>query len=268
MTTSRGRQGASIPPPLDDHAFSVIIGVCDRRRPEMRSEVLAARLAAVGNIPLTALEIVDESVRPTLSPTPVHRTRLSGAGLGGQLVDRIGRGDDALVVLEAHGGGLPGDRLLDDEAEVVLERSRPPVLVLGPDAEAAMPTTLIIAVDGTTPRDAVVRVATTWRHTFAATQLELIELVAPDPWPPDDTSVAGDADPLLGHLTEVRVEHSATTDPVGALLQATARRVDPALLVVAPRWPGSSHWYSTARHLIRRAACPVMVVRADLTSDR
>jgi hypothetical protein len=244
----------------------VIIGVSDRRRPDVRSEALAARLSAVGDVPLTVLELVDETFEMTASPVVPRSIRLSGTTLGHELVEHIGRGDDALVVLDAHGGGFPGDRLLDDDVETVLERTGPPVMVVGPNAATVMPNTLLVAVDAATPLDAAARVATRWHQSFGATQLELVELVAPDPWPPDDVPDPG-THRLLGHLA-VRLERCSTSDPVDALLEVTAQSDNPALLVVAPRWPGRSHWYSTARHLVRQGTSPVIVVSADVPSDR
>jgi nucleotide-binding universal stress UspA family protein len=97
----------------------------------------------------------------------------------------------------------------------------------------------------------------------------LLGLDVPDTWPPGGLPpLPDDVDRVLAELdafgVDVSLQRVDGTDPASAILAGT----DPSTLVVVATSPwrsGSGHWFATARRLIRRAPCPVLVVPADLT---
>jgi nucleotide-binding universal stress UspA family protein len=230
---------------VDVDEFCAVVAVADARHGGRAAE-LAARLAAVGNLPLTVLEC-----------------------RGAEVVEHTAGRDGAIIVLEAFGGGPPGDRLFDADAEVVLTRLRHPVLVLGP--EARVPTTIptpVVALDAggaSTAVDAAAR----WHVTFRSGQPVVVALDPPDPWPDEGHAPVHDpARRVVVALARRGVEASlvrrVALDPAAAVLESAELVEEPVLVVAAPRWPGGpSHWYSTARRLIRHAHCPVLVAPAN-----
>ena len=244
-------------------AFCAVVAVADARH-SGRAVELAGQLAAVGNVPLTVLESGRYG-----EPSRRH-VALADGDLGRQVVDHAAGRDGAVVVLEAFGGGPPGDRLFDADAEVVLTGLRHPVLVLGPDAR--VPTTAptpVVAVDATGASAAAVDAAARWQVTFRSGQPLVVALDPPDSWPDDGSGPVDDpARRAVADLARRGVEASlvrrVALDPASAVLESADLVEEPVVVVAAPRWPGGpSHWYSTARRLIRHAGCPVLVVAAD-----
>ena len=90
---------------------SLVIVIDDPTRPASGAVTLAARAIVAGTG--VALDVVR-------LPSDGDRRAL--------IVERVVRRDGDLVVLDAHGGGFAGDRLLDEDAEVVLEGAWMPVL--------------------------------------------------------------------------------------------------------------------------------------------
>ena len=80
------------------------------------------------------------------------------------------------------------------------------------------------------------------------------------PPPPDDADRVQRALTQLG--VDVTLDRVDGSDPPGAILAAADTST--VIVVASSPWPdGPGNWYATARHLIRRAPCPVLVVPAD-----
>ncbi len=248
--------------------FRAVVAVADARRAGRAAE-LAHQLAAAGNVPLTILDSGRDGERsPPRSDVP-----LANGDVGRHVVDQVAGREGAIVVIEAFGGGAPGDRLFDADAEEVLTRLRRPVLVLGPNAlvPAAAPTP-VMALDGAATPEVAVNAVARWWATFRGPAPLVVALDPPDPWPDDGTAAVEDparravAD-LARRGVEATLVRRVALEPAAAVVEALedAGLVDQAVVVVATsRWPGGpSHWYSTARRLIRGAACPVLVVPSD-----
>jgi nucleotide-binding universal stress UspA family protein len=250
---------------VDVEAFCAVVAVADARH-RGRAAELARRLAEVGNVPLTVLESGHDRER---SPSRTGVV-LADGDLGPQVVEHATGRDGAIVVLEAFGGGPPGDRLFDADAEVVLTRLRHPVLVLGPAARVPPTTpTPVVALDAGA-HVAAAAAAARWQVTFRSPRPLVVALDPPDPWPDDGTASVEDparravAD-LARHGIEASLVRRVALDPATAVLESAELVEEPVVVVAAPRWPGGpSHWFSTARRLIRRAGCPVLVVPADV----
>ena len=250
---------------MDVEAFCAVVAVADARHGGRAAE-LGSRLAEVGNVPLTILESGRDGER---RPSRAHVV-LADGDLGGQIVEHAAGRDGAIVVLEAFGGGPPGDRLFDADAEVVLTRLRHPVLVLGPGARvSAAPPTPVVALDAAGSSGAAADAAARWHVTFRSAPPLVVALDPPDPWPDDGTAPVDDpARRAIADLARRGVEASlvrcVALDPATAVLESAESVEEPVVVVAAPRWPGGpSHWYSTARRLIRYAGCPVLVVPTD-----
>ena len=66
----------------------------------------------------------------------------------------------------------------------------------------------------------------------------------------------------LGIVAAVR--RLVTTDAAASLIEVAGTSESAILVVAAPRSPGRvTHWFATARRLIRYAPCPVLVVPSD-----
>jgi hypothetical protein len=221
---------------------TLVVAIDDPTRPERGAAELARALAVPSGIALDVVALPAEGDRRALVEA------------------RVVRRDADLVVLDVHGGGFAGDRLLDEDAELVLERAAMPVLARGPSAPPpAMPRTLVVALDGNADVDGVLAVAAMWRASFGAPTLVVAAMQAAGGWPgPATRAVDGrtaDAAAAAGATVEVVVV--AEPEDLGATV---ARHPEPVVVVSASRWSGGDHWSSTTRRLIRRAPFPVLVV--------
>ena len=146
---------------------------------------MGARLTESVNVPLTILHAGrDETARAPIPCDPGRRRGLGVGDLGRQVTDRVSGRIGALLVIEAHGGGPPGGRLFDADAEHVLQRLGQPVLVLGPHAEMPSgPAVLVVPVDAAVFGDVVMSVVDQWTQTFGAASVVVVSVEAPDRWP-------------------------------------------------------------------------------------
>lgn len=252
--------------------FCAVVAVNDCRRAG-RAPALGAALSDAGNLPLTILDVLSDGAvdRPVTAHGAERRTLLADDDVVAQVVERVSSRDGVLLVIDVHGGGPPGGRLFDDDAERLLERLHQPVLIVGPYASLpASPGVLVLPVDGAGPGDVVLPVVECWASTFGAADIVLAALDAPDPWPDDrEESIGretGRAAALLAERGIVpAVRRLVTTDAATSLIEMVAAFDDAVLVLAAPRWPGAaSHWFATARQLIRYASCPAIIVPADL----
>ena len=220
--------------------IDAILAVDDRRRPQPRAAALGRRLGVLGNVPTTISTIAHDAVGPV------------------DIVDILGHRDGGtVVVMDVHGGGFPGDRLRDDDAEVAIASGRVPVLAIGPRAESRFgPDSLVIAIDRSGPADAALDFGVRWRNTFSPSKCVVVMLDAPSGW----SDVEDMEDIPVGHGFDGLVEHVVTIDPARSICATADVHAEPVIVVAAPGTPSTSHWFATARRLIRTAPCPVVVV--------
>ena len=99
-----------------------------------------------------------------------------------------------------------------------------------------------------------------WISTFSKVQPQLVDVIPPDSWPHSNHRAVDDpseAPPGADHA-ELRA-----LDVGVALLAHLNNRHDAVVIVSSPRWPSTpSHWWATARRLVRQLSCPVLVVPA------
>jgi nucleotide-binding universal stress UspA family protein len=226
--------------------FSVIIAIHDPMRPSPRATVMARQLAAPTGTPLDVLTLAERGDRRS------------------ELMGRLAHGDGDLVVLDAHGGGLAGDLLFDEDAETVLQHISTPVLVIGPHVSTLGADQLVVFGDATRSFEPSLDVVARWMATIPCDAVDVVSLEAPSAWPrtdDDDGEDDRDLDGLLSarHLAAT-VHRVATLEACPTICDEAVARRDPVIVVTAPRWPGTDHWFSTARCVIRHASCPVLVV--------
>ena len=212
------------------------------------------------------------AVRQVAAPAPDATLPVTLADLSQAVVDHVKGGEGALAVIDAHGGGPAADPLFDAAAERILQRCPRPVLVLGPRTDAVLPTrTLVVPSDGAGLVTAAIGVVRAWIECFGTADVIVLALGAADSWPASpDAPPLDDAERAVSALAAAaipsRLVRSADTEPAAAIVAACP---DTGTVVVlpAPRWPNApTHWFSTARRLIRDAGHPVMVVPMDLPS--
>ena len=250
--------------------FTTIVTVRDRRRGAARGEVAGRGLAIAGNLGLCVLE-VDGADVGTSDPEPT--LPVARAGVSQAVVDHVKGGDGALAVIDAHGGGPAGDPLFDTAAERILQRCPQPVLVLGPRADVLLPTrTLVVPSDGAGLVTAAIDAVQAWIECFGAADVTVLALGAADSWPTaDDAPPADDAQRAVNTLAAggipAQLVRSADTEPAAAIVAACPDQAGTVVVLAAPRWPSTpTHWFSTARRLIRNGGHPVLLVPADLPS--
>ena len=159
--------------------------------------------------------------------------------------------------MDAHSGGFPGDRLADADVETAIASGRNPVLAIGPRVNTCYdPDVLIVAIDDSAPSDAALDFGLRWRDTFSPSEVVVVMLDVPSDW--CDTDDANDI--VVGHGVDWLVDHVITVDPCRSICATAAVHHDPVIVVAASGTPGTSHWTSTARRLIRTAQGPVVVV--------
>jgi hypothetical protein len=222
--------------------ITALLAVDDQRRPSPHAAGVARRLGIQGDIPVTTYTIEPDD------DTPVD------------IADLVANRDRALLVIDVHGGGFPGDRLRDADAEAALGADGLPVLALGPRANTRSgPASLVVAIDRSAPQAAALDFGTRWRNTFHPAKVVVVLLDAPSGWSEDEVT----DDIAVGHGFDGLVEHVVTLDPSRSIGETAAMHEDPVIVVASPRSPSASHWFATARRLIRTAPCPVVVVPGD-----
>ena len=167
-----------------------------------------------------------------------------------------------MIATTGHGGG--DEAGLGPVTDEVLRRVHQPVLVVGPVAAPATGD-LMLAVDATGIAHAALPFVEAWLRTFGGGTPRVVEVLPPDPWPSDDAAAPiGCVDEYVGRLAQRRIESSEVLralDPALALAAHAASCHASMLVVTSPHDPGQpSHWYETARRLVRTSPCPVLVV--------
>jgi hypothetical protein len=224
--------------------FPVVIAIDDPTRPAPRAADFARRLVAGTTTPL---DIV------ALEPRGDRRA---------DIVDRVGH-RDGIVVVDAHGGGLAGDVLFDEDAETVLQEVRAPVLVLGPEATSHEIRGHIVVADASTPLAQPLDVVARWAATFGPEPVAVVVLEAPSSWPGGDVREdAAERLELSDHALEGTVARVPTLEPWSTVCELSVEHDRACLVLTSTRWPGVDHWFSTVRRVVRLARRPVLVVPA------
>ena len=165
--------------------------------------------------------------------------------------------------------GLPGAGRV---SEAVLALLRQPVLLIGPNVEEpshVAPPTLIACVDGSERDEVVLPVLATWTQTFGQRHPWVIEVI-----PRFGTAIPTDDGVETAHLCSFAERMAAAgiessqrvvrnNDPVAALGEFAETLPASVLVIASEPWPGSSHWFSTARRLVRSSTRPVLLVPDD-----
>jgi nucleotide-binding universal stress UspA family protein len=191
-----------------------------------------------------------------------------GAHPGSELLDHVSGRDGALLVIAttAHGGA--DEHQLGAVTDDVLRRTRQPVMVVGPRAVLSAGC-LVVVVDDAGTADAALPVVERWVETFEDCGVRIVEIQALDAWPRDvDDGRTRDVDryvdQLGAHGIQAIGEVAPGLDPVLGVIDGVAR-TDVAMIVVTspPDIGQPTHWFHTARRLIRFSPRPVLVVPVD-----
>jgi hypothetical protein len=147
--------------------------------------------------------------------------------------------------------------LLDRVAETIMRQVAHPLLLLGPrqvNPRRDDRLSPITVRDGGSELASLLSATESWTETFTNIHSELVDVLPPDPWPRSDVDVL---EVRRGpDITELR-----TLDLGAAILSHLGGRHDAVVVVSSPRWPSTpSHWWATARRLVRQLPCPVLVV--------
>jgi nucleotide-binding universal stress UspA family protein len=188
-----------------------------------------------------------------------------------EVVEAVEERDGALLVM---GTALVSDPRRSVTGRVV-EALRQPVLLFGPNVPSAAlchaPTLVVgLAVDPR-PRPGM-SVVEAWQRTFGGPQPWLVDVIATAAWPSGSIENRWEMERVgaaAAELAERGVEASTTVlralDAVDALNELAAGLAEPVFVITSDRSAaGSSHWYSTARRLLRESRHPVLLVPSDL----
>jgi nucleotide-binding universal stress UspA family protein len=249
-----------------------------------RVAAVASALAAKAYLPVEVIAVAAAHPAGSSSAERELERRIAISGLdaaacavvpGEELIEHVGNRDGALLVIATTTWASSGADLLDPVAEDVLARVLQPVLVVGPNCTGpphpfAPP---VVVVDGSDIADAAVPVVKAWVRTFPSAGARVVEVVAPTrlPLPTDEmaTHVRRYVDLLAGQGVAATGDVVRGGEPARELA-TFAGALDPAVVILtSPRWAGEpSHWFHTARRLIRRSIAPVLVVPADRAGSR
>jgi hypothetical protein len=255
--------------------FERIIVVADEFSTSDRPFALARRLATVADLPVQILTAIVDHDRRDEMPGWRLKRRLDAHGLsdaelhvlrtdepGAAIAEYLAGHDGSLMLRATSAGGHDGGPLLDRIAETIMSDIARPLLLLGPRQtnprrdERLSPITVR---DGASDDASLESATDIWTTTFPDLAPELLDVRAPDPWPTSSAELGIDAERGSAQgVTELR-----TLDLDDALSSYLHGRRDAVVVVSSPRWASEpSHWWATARRLIRHQSCPVLVVPA------
>jgi nucleotide-binding universal stress UspA family protein len=262
--------------------FEKLIVVADEFTTSDRPFALARRLAIAGDLTVEVVyTVVDDDHREGIPGWRLQR-RLDAHGLStaelrvlrGQepelaVCEHLAGHDGSLILRATSAGGHDGGPLLDHTAEAIMSHVPRPLLLLGPRqanprrGEQLAPITVVDDASDVAALDAATE---SWISTFTDVQPELVEVLPPDPW--TGPTIDPSAKPRDGRpgtiLTTLR-----TLDAGVAVLSHLGGRRDAVVVVSSPRWSSvPSHWWATARRLVRRLPCPLLVVPAVGEEER
>jgi nucleotide-binding universal stress UspA family protein len=254
--------------------FERIIVVADEFSTSDRPFALARRLSTAGDLTVEVVYGVLPGHQGEGIPGWRLQRRLDAHGLSAAelrvlradepelaLCEHLAGHDGSLILRSTSAGGHDGGPLLDRTAEAIMSHLPHPLLLLGPrqtnprgDAQLSP----ITVRDGASEAATLDSATETWISTFTKVQPELLDVFPPDPWPRSGV----DPGPKVREarsgtvLTELRA-----VDLGDAVLSHLNGRRDAVVVVSSPRWSSAaSHWWSTARRLVRHLSCPVLVV--------
>jgi hypothetical protein len=255
--------------------FERIIVVADEFSTSDRPFALARRLATAADLTVQVVcSIVDDGhgdgvpgwrlkrrlEAHGLSAAELHVLRVGEPALA--IAEYLAGHDGSLVLRATSAGGHDGGPLLDLIAETIMTRSARPLLLLGPrQANPRRDDQLspVTVRDGASDMATLESVTQLWTATVPGVAPELLEVLPPDPWPGSSVDLSSaDANGSAPVVTQLR-----TLDLDDAVSTYLKGRHDAVVVVSSPRWASEpSHWWATARRLVRHQACPVLVVPA------
>jgi nucleotide-binding universal stress UspA family protein len=255
-------------------AFERIIVVADEFSTSDRPFALARHLASAGNLTVEVVYgVLDGELREATPGWRLQR-RLDAHGLSAAelrvlradepelaVCEHLAGHDGSLILRSTSAGGHDGGPLRDRTAEAIMSHLPHPVLLLGPrqaNPRGDARLSPITVRDGASEVASLDSATEIWISTFTNTQPELLEVLPPDPWPPSGVDPGPNVREARSGtvLTELR-----TVDLSDAVLSHLNGRRDAVVVVSSPRWSSTpSHWWSTARRLVRHLSCPLLVV--------
>ena len=192
---------------------------------------------------------------------------------GRAIAAQVNNCDGALLVMATTARSALGVPVHGSVSEEVLGHVRQPVLLIGPNVQEPChmaKATLVACVDGSDSAEAALPVMVSWARSFGGPRPWFVEVI-----PPLGASFTAEGGDLESTHVRSFVERLAAdgigaswrvlrgTDPVATLREFADDISGSVLVVTSERWPGSSHWYSTARKLVRWSPRPVLLVPAD-----
>jgi hypothetical protein len=254
--------------------FERLIVVADEFSTSDRPFALARRLAIAGDLSVQVVCAVVDDARRDETPGWRLKRRLDAHGLSSAelrvlrldespelaLAEYLAGHDGGLVLRATSAGGHDGGPLLDRVAETIMSHIARPLLLLGP--RQANPRrdehmSPVAVRDDATDRASLAAATERWTSTFPDTATELVDIMPPDPWPGSSADRTWpDAPPTTPGAIAL---HTADLDD--AVASYLGGRRDAVVVVSSDRWPNeASHWWATARRLVRHQTCPVLVV--------
>lgn len=243
-----------------------------------RALAVAARLAAVADLPLEAVTVTPDGEATGLerrvadivkNRCPVTQVRSDDPV--DALVRFIDARPDVIVVLGTSAKGPLSELLLGSVSEAVLSRTDHPLLLVGPHVDPAMPfgPALAVAVADDDAGALLSPAVEDWARTFGV-EPWFVQVASPLRWSEqplvEDVAEHGLVHRLAGGVRLDGVEaqwdvlHSRSTPD--ALIDFAGSVGGGVVAVATPRWadPGRIRWISTARSLVHRSPYPVLVV--------
>lgn len=263
--------------------FNTIVCALDLHPFADRALTHVAALARGRGVGIELVTVVDETVRPASVIVELEQ-RAERFGLqrselvvihsespGGEIGDHVSGRDGTLLVIATTAHGGRDEHQLGTVTDEVLRRTRQPVMVVGPRAVEAAGC-LVVATDDAETAGAAMPVVERWLATFGDREVRIVEVRAPDAWPeraPD--APAPWLDRYVDQLGACGItavgEVVRGFDPVVSVVDGIAGTDVAMIVVTSPSDPGQpTHWFRTARRLIRFAPRPVLVVPAEQPS--
>jgi nucleotide-binding universal stress UspA family protein len=261
--------------------FDTIVCALDLHPAADRALPYVAALARGRRVAVEVLTVVDDAAR-TVAVTAelAARARQHGligaelfairaASVGSVITDHVSHRDGALLVIATTAHGGHDEHQLGAVTDDVLRRTHQPVMVVGPRA-ALSSGCLVVLVDDEGGADAAMPIVQRWLTTFGDREVRVVEVRAPDAWPEhvdDEPASCVDqyVDQLAGRGISATGEAVSGIDPVESVIAGMARTDVAMVVVTSPADIGQpTHWFHTARRLIRFSPRPVLVVPLDL----
>jgi nucleotide-binding universal stress UspA family protein len=182
--------------------------------------------------------------------------------------------DGSIVVMTSHGRGRSA-ALVGSVAEDLLHRIFGPILLVGPSVVPDDFTgPVVVSVDGSDESEAALPLAAAWAIELGV-EPWIVNVINPDTTVPDSSVIDAGYPARLARKLQALSHHEVEfeelhDDRPGHAVPAFAERIDASLIVA------SSHGRTGLRRIaigsvtaefVRRAQCPVLVVRLPVSTD-